>query len=336
VAVRDLAIHPRDHDLVIATHGRGIYIVDDITPLRKLTREVVEKDVAFLDSRPTPMYIAGFEFSFGDDTQFEGPNPPEAAMITYYLKKRHLIGDLKLEVYDPDGKLVSTLPGGKRRGLNRVPWPMRAAPPKMPAATVFAPSVFSLFGPRAPEGTYTVKMIKGKDTYTSSLSLVPDPRSKVTAEERKLQRETAWKLYGMLERLTLTVDSIIAVREQAKARAGLLPKGDGLRRRLEALADTMEQQRMALVATKEAEGGISGEEKLREELGMLYGNVNGYEGRPTESQIARMGVLGAELDAAGRKFEATADRELAALNPQLQKAKLEPIERPAREEAAKR
>jgi photosystem II stability/assembly factor-like uncharacterized protein len=126
VAVRDLQIHPRDHDLIVATHGRGIYIVDDITPLRSLTREVAEQDVAF----------------------------------------------------------------------------------------------------------------------------------------------------------------------------------------------------------KQAEGGISGEEKLREELGTLYGNVNGYEGRPTQSQLDRMAVLAAELEAAGRKLDARAARELAALNPLLRKAKLEPLATP--------
>ena len=336
VPVRDLAIHPRDHDLVVATHGRGIYIVDDITPLRKLTREVVEKDVAFLDSRPTPMYIPAFEFSFGDDSQFEGPNPPEAAIITYYLKKRHLIGDLRLEVYDQDGTLVSTLPGGKRKGLNRVPWPMRARPPKIPPSSTFAFSIFSLFGPRAPEGTYTVKMVKGKETHTSTVSLVPDPRSKVTAEERKAQRETVWKLYGMLERLTFVVESIVDLRDQAKARAAGLPSGDALRKRLLAFADAMEKQRTALVATKEAEGGISGEEKLREELTVLYGNVNGYEGRPTESQVARMGVLERDLEAAKAKLDAMADKETAALNPQLERRKLEALRRLTSEEWTKR
>ena len=329
VAVRDLAIHPRDHDLIVATHGRGIYIVDDITPLRTLTRDVAEKDVAFLASRPAPMYIPAIEFSFGDDSQFEGPNPGEAAMITYYLKKRHLIGDLKLEVYDPEGKLVSTLPGGKRRGLNRVAWPMRARAPKLPAASAFA-GLFTLFGPRVPEGTYTVKLIKGKDSYSSSVTLVSDPRSRATAEDRKLQRETVWKLYGLLEQLTATVDQMLAVRDQAKERASKLAKGDALRKRLEALADEMEKQRTALVATKQAEGGISGEEKLREELGALYGNVNGYEGRPTQSQLDRMAVLGADLEAAGKKLDAHVDKELAATAPQLQRAKLEPIVKPPR------
>ena len=81
--------------------------------------------MAFLESRPAPMVIPAFEFDFSGDEEFLGQNPPEAAAITYYLKKRHMIGDLKLEVYDSAGKLISTVPGGKRKGINRVYWPMR-------------------------------------------------------------------------------------------------------------------------------------------------------------------------------------------------------------------
>ena len=323
VAVRDIAIHPRDHDLILATHGRGVYIVDDVTPLRALTRDVVQKDVAFLASRPAPLLLSANEFVFADDSQFDGQNPPEAAMISYYLRKRHLVGDLKLEIYDEKGTLVSTLPGGKRRGVNRVAWPMRGPAPKMPKA---ADLVFgSLLGPRPPEGTYRVKMIKGKDTYESTVSLVPDPRSRATAEDRRLQRETVGKLHALLGQLTFTVERIADLRDQARARAEGLPKGDALPKRLEAFADAMEARRAALVSTKESEGGISGDEKLREEMGTLYGNVNSYEGRPTESQVNRMGVLAVDLEAAGKKFEAAAAKELAALNPQLTKLKLDPL-----------
>ena len=153
----------------------------------------------------------------------------------------------------------------------------------------------------------------------------PIPGPTHTAQDRAAQRETTWKLYALLERMTFTVESIADARDQARTRAEKLPKGDGLRKRLDALADSFETQRAALVASKEAEGGISGEEKLREEIGMLYGNVNGYDGRPTQSQIQRMGVLGKQLDAAYATFEATMAKETAAVNAQLAKKKLDPI-----------
>src|SRR3989454_9046658 len=100
VAVRDLVVHPRESDLVLATHGRGIWIIDDISPLRALTPEMLASPVAFLPGRPTAQRLqAGGGWSNGD-AMYVGPNPPTDAVITYYQRRRHIFGDMKLEVYD--------------------------------------------------------------------------------------------------------------------------------------------------------------------------------------------------------------------------------------------
>ena len=330
VAVRDLAIHPREHDLVIATHGRGIYIVDDLTPLRRLTIEALQSDVALLPGRPQEQLIPAQGESANGDDEFVGRDPGEAATITYYLKKRHIFGDLKLEIRDERGALLTTLDGSKRRGLNRVSWPMRAKAPRVPAAAGIIPNFNAFLGPRVPPGTYAVKMIKGKDIFSTTVTLVADARATYTAEDRALQQATVWKLYALLERLTFTVESIADARDQAQARGAALPPGDPLRKRADALAAGLEAQRKGLVASQEGEG-ISGEEKLREEIGMLYGNVNGYDGRPTQSQIARMGVLGAQLDAAYAQFESLLAGQGASLNAALARKKLDPIAKLTRE-----
>jgi photosystem II stability/assembly factor-like uncharacterized protein len=324
VAVRDLAIHPRDHDLIIATHGRGIYILDDLTPLRRLSPDVIESDVALLDARPQVTFIPGQEFGFDGDAEFVGRDLGESAYITYYLKRRHMFGDLKLEVSDPGGKLLSTIPGSKRRGINRVQWPMRSRAPRVAAGAGIIPNFFAFVGPRAPLGTYTVKLIKDKDTHVGTVTLAADPRSEHTTADRAAQQGMVWQLYALLERLTFTIESIADARDQAKARAARLPAADPVRQRVEALADLLEKQRAALVASKEGEG-ISGEEKLREEIGTLYGNVNGYEGKPTESQRQRAVVLGKQCDAAQAAFEATMAKDGAAVNRELVKKQLEPI-----------
>src|SRR2546426_1127800 len=97
VAVRDLAIHPRDHDLVIATHGRGIWIVDDITPLRALTPATLASNAVFLKARPIVQRIPAQGGWANGDAAFVGPNPPGDAVITYYQQKRHIFGDLTIE-----------------------------------------------------------------------------------------------------------------------------------------------------------------------------------------------------------------------------------------------
>jgi len=138
VAVRDLAIQPRDNDLVLATHGRGIWIIDDITPLRALTPELLDQEVSFVSARPVQQRIEGSGGWANGDAVFVGNNPPDAAVITYYQKSRHLFGKLKLEVLGPSGRLIDDLPASKRPGLNRVIWSMREKPPRVPPAAQIA------------------------------------------------------------------------------------------------------------------------------------------------------------------------------------------------------
>ena len=322
VAVRDIAIHPRESDLIIATHGRGIFIVDDLTPLRALTPEILAKDAAFLPSRPATLTLPAGEQRFDGNAEFVGPSLPEAAPIVYYQKKRHIFGDLRIEIYDPQGELVTTIQGDKRRGLNRVQWPERAKPPKVPPAAGLVENQFALLGPQVQEGTYTVKLIKGKETYTTTINLVPDPRTKSTAADRALQHKTVVQLYDMLGQLTSIVDAIVDLRDQARQRASSASDSQ-TKAQLQKLADNLEEFRSSLVSVKEG-GMITGEKKLRENLGELYGGVNGFSGRPTQSQIERTAVIKKQLDDANAKFQSLTS-QVPQLNSQLQNSKIAPL-----------
>ncbi|MEM9593039.1 MAG: glycosyl hydrolase [Acidobacteriota bacterium] len=320
VAIHAIQVHPREHDLILGTHGRGVYIIDDVTPLRHLTTDVLDANVALLPSRPAPMVVANqLNFGFAADG-FVGENPPGAAAIVYYLKKRHLFGDLKVEVYGDDGELITTLPGGKRKGLNRVDWPMRFKPPKMPAATNLVPA---FLGPRVPEGTYRVKLIKGKETLEGEVHLVADPREPFPEADRKLQQTTSLALYDSLAELTYLVDNLVHLRDAAQGRSeGLSRQAD--KRKLDDFADRLDGLRRSLVSTSDS-GMLSGDEKLRERLGNLYGDITGYDGRPTDAQVARKDqLMGALESARGKSSSITAD--LDGLNRLLEKRGAEPIE----------
>src|SRR6267378_279420 len=159
VAVRDLQIHPREGDLVMATHGRGLWVIDDLSPLRSLTPDLLSRDAAFLPGRhPQQRMPAQGGFSEGD-ASFTGENPAGGAVITYYQRTRHLFGPIRLEVIDAQGKVVDTVPATKRRGLNRVSWTMRMPAPRVPRAAQLAFNASQ--GPRVPPGTYTVRLTKG-------------------------------------------------------------------------------------------------------------------------------------------------------------------------------
>jgi len=334
VAVRDLTIHPRESDLILATHGRGIYILDDLTPIRALTPEILAKDFAMLPSRPSVLTLPAAEQRFDGDSEFRGRTPPEAASIAYYQKKRHIFGDLKLEIYDDKGGLLTAIQGDKRRGLNRVPWPERAKPPKVPPAAGLVENQFLFFGPQVQEGTYTVKVTKGKETYPVEVVMVPDPRSRSTPADRELQHKTVMQLYNMLAQLTYVVDSTNDLRDQARQRAATATDSQ-VKDRLNGLAQKLEDFRSTLVSVKEG-GMITGEKKLREHLGELYGAVNQYSGPPTQSQTESTSVLQKKLDDAGAKFQSIISTDLPSLNSVLQGKNLEVLKAMSREDWEKK
>jgi len=322
VAVRDIAVHPRASDLVLATHGRGIWIIDDISPLRALTPDLMAKDATLVEGPPAIQYLNANGGWPQGDASFTGPSRPTDAFIDYYQKHRHIFGDLKIEIFDQGGKLVDTIPGSKHRGLNRAQWSMRLKPPIVPPA---ASALFSAAqGPRILPGSYTIKMTKGDQTYTEALKVVLDPRAKFTVDDRKAQFQLIMKLHKMLGHMSYAVAALQGVRDDALARSGKLSDKDPLRGRLRQLSTDLDVLRSKIVATKEG-GAITGEERIREHLGELYGDVNTYEGKPTDYQVGRGESLGRELEDVIVDFRKLTDKDLPGINATLRKKKLEPI-----------
>ena len=322
VAVRDLAIHPRDNDLVIATHGRGIWIIDDITPLRALTPATLAKNAVFMPQRPTVQRPSVFGGWVNGDASFVGQNPSDDAVITYYLQKRHIFGDMKLEVLDSAGNVVGTMPTTKRRGLSRVTWSMRLKAPTVPAAASAAGG--ATIGPRLLPGTYTVRMTKDKDVITTQLVVVSDPRLTHTPADRAEQFALSKRLADMLGEMSSVVDRLNAVRLRLDDRAAKLPAGDPLVARLRSASASADAMRKKIVATKEG-GMITGEERLRENLADLYGSVSGYDGRPTQMEIDRADAIGREVADISKDFDGWVARELTGLNAAISAKKLEAV-----------
>lgn len=323
VPVRDIFVHSRDNDVAIATHGRSLYIIDDVTPIRALTSEILNKDVEILASRPSVLPLPSEEQRAEGDTDYRGMPVSDSAIVTYYQKKRHVFGELKIELFDPKGNLVGSSAGDKRRGVVRVELPLRVPPPKVPPAATLVEQPFAFFGPTYPEGTYTVKLTKDKQTLTSTIKVIADPRAKSTPQERALQHQTAEKLYGMRERMAYLVAAMTGVRDQARDRAAKASDA-AVKQEMADLQQKIETFRTSLLAVKEG-GAITGERKLNEYIGELYGAVNGYEGKPTQQQVDRMNALNAQLEDTAKKFQMMSTTDVNAANAALQKASLPPL-----------
>jgi hypothetical protein len=326
VAVRDLAVHPRDNDLVLATHGRGIWIIDDITPLRALTPDLLKQDVAFVSARPVQQRIEGQGGWANGDAVFVGDNPPDAAVINYYQRERHLFGKMKLKVLDTSGRVVDELPASKRPGLNRVTWTMRAKPPRVPPAAQIA--VGGIRGPRLVPGVYTVRLTKAGKAYDTKLTVGLDRRAKFSAADRKAQFDAAMRVHGLFGEESALMDRIIALRKTLAQNGAGLPEGDPLRKNISDFDGKVDGVRKKIVATTEG-GAITGEERLREHTDQLYGAILSYEGKPGGYQIAYIDSLKRELNDVTKEFDQLLAQDLPALNDSLKAKGQQPIEAPS-------
>ncbi|MBS0419813.1 MAG: sialidase [Proteobacteria bacterium] len=315
VAVRDLAIQPRDNDLILATHGRGMWIVDDITPLRHLTADLVSKEAAFVSARPIQQRIEAQGGWPSGAASFIGENPANGAVITYYQKSRHLFGKLKIEVLDAKGNVVDELPASTRRGLNRVVWTMHLKPPHVPPAVQLAQA--GTQGPRALPGTYTVRLEKNGQKYETQVTVGLDRRVTWTAADRQAQFDAAMKVSALFNDESVLFGQIAALREQVADANKDRPATDPVHRRLADFDGKLDGLRKQIVATTEG-GAITGEERLREHTDQLYGAIISWDGPPTNYALDNIVALRNQLKDVTDQFAHITSTDLPGVNKALQ------------------
>ncbi|HXZ60198.1 MAG TPA: hypothetical protein VEG26_08420 [Steroidobacteraceae bacterium] len=314
VAVRDVAVQRRDSDLVLATHGRGIWIIDDITPLRQLTPQLLAQDMTFVSARPVQQRIEADGGAPTGAAAFIGDNPTAGAVITYYQRTRHLFGKLKIEVLDAGGHVVDELPASSRRGLNRVLWTMHLPAPHVPPAVQVAFAATQ--GPRVLPGAYTIRIEDNGKTYDTRIDVGLDRRVTWTAADRKAQYEAAMKVYTLFNDETQFFAQIVGLRQQVAAANKGRPASDPLQKKLADFDQQLDKIRKEIVATTEG-GAITGEERLREHTDQLYGAVNSWEGPPSAYQLDNIAGLRSQLSDAAGEFSRLTSKELPALNAAL-------------------
>lgn len=316
--VRDIQINPKTNDLIIATHGRGIMIVDDITAMRNLSKDIIKKDVTVFENKPISLTNGRFGGGgFPETGGWSAGNSPSIPHIQYYLKDRVSTGDVRVEIYDANNKLIQSMPGSKRKGINKVRWNLRMTPPKV--ATGGTKMDYGGFvAPMVLPGNYTMKLTVGDKQYSSTLTLVHDESNKTfTLEDRKLQYKTAMELYDLHEELAALVDSI---NHKQKAIKDALTNTTN-KKTIDFLKEynaKLETLRATLLATKQT-SIFADEERLRERITKVYAAVSEQEAAPSNLQIANVGVLKTDFSSAKKSF--------GDINEQYYKKALELIEK---------
>lgn len=294
VAIHHLVIQPDTDDLVMATHGRGIIIIDDVSSLRGLMSVLNNNELTFLPSKPFELKESGSFGGYSNVGDFVGENPSQSFLIKYYLPKRHTFGKMSMEIWDNQNKVVADITPLKSKGLNIVEWGYSLKPPKVAKGKTLAFGGFSSL--KLPAGRYTVRITQGKNVYQQEVTLVHSPESLHSEEDKHVQYRTAKNLYDMSESLAYDVYVLDYIADELKGISEQLKDNKWLKKlKVNDLISTITEHKETLVITKGDNYVGSAEPQLREKISTLYGQIAGYSGKPTNAQMDNMLLLSKTL-----------------------------------------
>ena len=348
-SMRDLWIH--ENDLIVATHGRGFWILDNITPLRQLTNAVVNADYLF---KPARAYRVRRDTNTDTPIPPDEPaaeNPPNGAMLDYHLAKA-ASGTVTLEILDSHDKLVRRFSStdqpevsreelgrqliplywirmpkalSTEAGMHRWVWDLHYSAPdslqhEYPIAAIPHKTPRTPQGPTAPPGEYKVRLIVGGQSAEAPLTIKMDPRVKTSSGGLKQQFDLASRLSSSLSRSTQAVRESRAAQAQLKDLSG---KANG------PLADSVKalNDKVTRVLEKPADAGSAHQveptlSRVNDQLSTLYGMVTQADAAPTQAQDHAAAVAEDDLSSTLERWDEVRKTDIPALNNQLKQANL--------------
>jgi photosystem II stability/assembly factor-like uncharacterized protein len=340
VPIHDMVV--KEDDLVVGTHGRSFWILDDLTPLHQLSEEVSQADVFLF--KPRDSYrMRGSDFS----RPHVGQNPPSGSVITYYLKEKPE-GEIFLEFQDADGQLIQKFTskkedkepaeappgrfGGRRStnvsaepGMNRFVWDMRYEDAEsVPGAILWAGR---LNGPLAVPGIYQVNLTVGDTSLTESWEWKKDPRLETSQEDFQKQFDLLIKIRDKSTEVNTTVNQLRAVRQQVDEllkKTKDNPDAEEIKKAGKSLEDKLKEIEDVLIQSKSKSGQdpLNYPILLDNKIAALIGVVSNADAKPTDQSYTVFENLSAKADVQVKKLEAVLETDLPAFNDLVRKANI--------------
>ncbi|MEW6455232.1 MAG: glycosyl hydrolase [Acidobacteriota bacterium] len=349
VPIHDLMVHPREKDLVVATHGRSFWILDDLTPLYQLSDEIAKSKMYLFKPRDT-YRMRGRDFMFPRANI--GKNPPNGTIIYYYFKDKPE-QEVKLEILDAKGNLVKTftsMPKDEQptipeeiriffgevgtqkvpadQGMNRFVWDLRYPDAvTVPGALLWAGTTR---GAVAVPGTYQVRLKVGENSITQSFEVKQDPRIKTTAQEFQEQFDLLIKIRDKVSEAHEAVNQIRDIRKQlndlikrlkeSASEKTLVESANVIIKKLSAIEEEIIQ-----VKIESSQDALNYPIQLNAKLASLAGVVASADTKPTKQSYEVFDDLSSKLNAQLSKLKEVIDTDLAAFNQKLREQQIPSI-----------
>ncbi len=340
--VHDLAVH--GDDLIVATHGRAFWILDDIAPLREITDAVESEDVHLYAPAAAIRFHGGF-FHVPANWPLAA-NPPDGAIIDYSLKSKPK-DPIELEVLDADGNLIRKFSSKKKDeeklpreeaepeepadllptepGLNRFTWDLRYEEAgKVPRTVAWGGGTD---GPRVLPGTFQLKLTVAGKSYTQPVEVKLDPRATTSPEDLKKQLDLALKIRDRVSAAHDAVNEVRDVRGQLEAlqkrlagdasHADITKAAQELVKKMNAVEESIIQPK-----SKSSEDPLNYPIQVADQLMALSSTVNSADAAPTQSSYEVFDELNRRLDEQLAKWKDIKETDLWSFNDQVQKANI--------------
>jgi hypothetical protein len=339
VPVDDIAIHPRENDLIFGTHGRSIWILDDITPLEQMDSQVLASELHLFDLRPATtwrIYDNRRDHAGPGHKFFIGQNPPYGAIVNYYLRAKPAEKEkVKITVEDTEGKKIRELEGTKDSGINRIAWDLRYGPPvELTAEQRHALDVSVAMlerGPMVEPGTYTINVSVGQKLASKPATVEEDPRIKISPADRAARFDAIMHVYELSGNAIRSLQTISGLRKTLSAaiEEWKLPDApkipDEVKRAAEELSKKVEKLYERFVPPRMGLGSsspllASRPPAIPQRLGSLGSSLENYTAAPTPSQRGELDSVSLIIKETAAATDRLLEVDLKELNRKLNQA----------------
>jgi len=310
----------KDDDLVVATHGRGFWIMDNISSLRAITPEIAAAPIHLFEVVPGIRNLRGGRGWTG--LRGGAKNPPKGVTFEYHLASS-ADNSVTISILETNGTLIKEFSSDMEedwspsaaKGMNRFNWDMRYPGTEMPPPSGALDGFMSVdysppTSPIAPPGQYKAKLTMGEQTFERVFEIRKDPRIKASDEDLRAQFELMVDIRDRFTEVSDTVLKIREVRALLNERRADLPEGSGAE--ADAILEELRQIEGILMIWmgSEAHPMMWSPPGLTEKLSSLSGAVNSGDAKPTDSMYAVFEDLSERFEQQRNRLNQVIDQEL--------------------------
>jgi hypothetical protein len=335
VAVHDIAVHPRDNDLIIGTHGRGIWILDDISFLQEMSPEVLASDVHLFSIRQTTPWLLSSRRESFTKPAFVAKNPSFGMGFAVYLKAKPKERP-KISIINKNNETVFELNLSIKEGMQRGYWNLQTVPRTRDGKKISPPATGFLALPFVQPGEYTVELTVDEQKFQTPGVVLADPRFQMSDEEVCAQHGALAEVLALSKKMGLAITATTNIRRQIdsltqdlkkqgktdEALDGAIKKFD---EKLRPIEDKVVPKELGTMQTREdaLRGGA-----LNQLIMSLGSSINGYPSAPSKTDLLQLEQITQKVDSLVAGVNQIIKEDLPALNKTLEEFKIKPLKVP--------